>query len=349
MAALAFAFVLAGPAAASAASDVRHAGDSTRTAADVRSYWTPQRMENAKPVGPLKVSAPAPATAEEAPTLQAGSIPYTSGELTDTVSFPNRVHGKVFFSRSGGNFVCSGTAVNAPNLSLVISAGHCVRNDGVWASNWAFVPGYRNGSRPYGTWAATDIAAPSPWVTSEDLRYDVGTAVVAANGSGQALQSVVGARAILFNQPEPVSGAVRSFGYPAQAPFNGSKLRFCDSSLGYRDPLTSDPQTMGIGCDMTGGSSGGGWVAGDSVISVNSYGRPSNPEVMHGPYFGSTIQALYDAVDGEAAGGPTSPAAGPTTTAPSQPAAISRKKCKKRKKQSGTTKRGRKKRCKRVR
>jgi V8-like Glu-specific endopeptidase len=346
-AAVATVFVLSAPAGASAAPGVVDAGDSARTAAEVRRYWTPKRMENATPVKLLKVDAPAPSADDRggAPSARVGPIGYTSGELTDTLGFPNRVHGKVFFSRGGGNFVCSGTAVSAPNLSVVITAGHCLRFQGLWASSWAFVPGYRNGSGPYGTWAATGLAAPSAWVSSEDLRYDVGAAVVATNGSGQALQQVVGARGILFNQP--VSGPVRSYGYPAVSPFDGSKLRYCDSTLGYRDPLTSSPQTMGIGCDMTGGSSGGGWVTGDpasgAVNSVNSYTRPGITEVMHGPYFGSTAQALYDSVDGDPPGGPGTPAAGPGAIGlGQQQAAAPRAKCKKPKKKRG----GKRKRCK---
>jgi V8-like Glu-specific endopeptidase len=351
-AALVVGFVLAGPAAASAAPAVVEAGDSARTAAEVRRYWTPQRMENAKPAPvPIAGGAPSARAAEDggdAPVARAGSISYTSGALTDTLSFPNRVHGKVFFTRPGaGNFVCSGTAVEAANLSTVITAGHCVHYLGVWSTSFAFVPGYRNGIRPYGTWAATAEAAPSQWVSSEYFEYDVGAVVVAENTSGQSLQEVVGARDILFNQP--VSGAVRSRGYPAQSPFDGSKLRYCDSALGYRDPISGGggaPQTMGIGCDMNGGSSGGGWVIGDSgngaVISVNSYTRSSTPEVMYGPYFGSTAAALYDSVDGDPPGSGSSPAAGGPTTLPRDlvPAATAKVKCKKQKR------RGKRKRCK---
>jgi hypothetical protein len=50
---------------------------------------------------------------------------------------------------------------------------------------------------------------------------------------------------------------------------------------------------MGIDCDMTGGSSGGGWIAGGSVTSVNSYGYTTLPNVMFGPYQGSVAQSLY--------------------------------------------------------
>jgi V8-like Glu-specific endopeptidase len=256
------AFLLAAPAAASAAPKVSEAGDSARTAAEVRRYWIPKRMENAIPVGVLTAGGDGtPQAGDEGiarPDPRAGAIAYTSGELTDTTSFPNQVHGKVFFTRPGaGNFVCSGTAVDAVNLSTVITAGHCVHWDGAWATNFAFVPGYQDGNRPYGTWAATAEAAPSQWVSSKNFNFDVGAAVVAENTSGQSLEEVVGARGILFDQP--VSGAVRSHGYPAASPFDGSKLRYCDSTLGFLDPLSGGggaPQTMGLGCDMTPGSSG---------------------------------------------------------------------------------------------
>ncbi len=227
----------------------------------------------------------------------------------------------------------------------MITAGHCVHYQGTWSTNFAFVPGYRNGNRPYGIWAAPNaaLAAPSQWVSSGDtgFSYDVGAAVVAENGSGQALEEVVGGRGILFNQP--VSGAVRSRGYPAQSPFDGEKLRYCDSNLGYRDPFTSNPQTMGIGCDMNGGSSGGGWVIDDSgngaVISVNSYTRSDTPEMMYGPYFGSAAAALYDYVDGDASGGSPTPAAGGIPTAGFPTAVTVPKKCKKQKKHRGKRKR----------
>ena len=55
---------------------------------------------------------------------------------------------------------------------------------------------------------------------------------------------------------------------------------------------------MGIGCDMTGGSSGGGWVVGNTVLSVNSYGYTTEPNVMYGPYQDSVAQNLYTTAAG---------------------------------------------------
>jgi V8-like Glu-specific endopeptidase len=325
-----FAFALAAallgyPGAASAAGDVPHAADSPQTAQEVIDYWTAKRMRQAQPAGVTEVDSGA--DSGDAPVPQAGPpIPFTSAEVTDTNSFPNRVHGRVFFTGIGdngqvGNFACSGTAVDAANRATVVTAGHCVRLNGAWNWNFAFVPGYKDGNRPYGTWAASDESAPSGWVNSGSFRYDVGVAVMALNSGGQALEDVVGARGILFNQP--ISGAVRSYGYPAQSPFNGSKLWACDSTLGWTDPnFPGSPPTLGIGCDMTGGSSGGGWVITDGsgngyVNGVNSYKYTSQPDVMYGPYFGDAAQGVYSSLSTEAPGTPLgAPTAGNGAPAP---------------------------------
>jgi hypothetical protein len=44
---------------------------------------------------------------------------------------------------------------------------------------------------------------------------------------------------------------------------------------------------------MTSGASGGSWVAGTDVLSVNSYGYTARPDVMYGPYQGPEAQALF--------------------------------------------------------
>ena len=111
-----------------------------------------------------------------------------------------------------------------------------------------------------------------------------------STSGGSTLNSVVGGRGVAFNYAR--DQFYRSYGYPAAPPFTGERLWVCESQYSHADPSTN-PQTMAIGCDMTGGSSGGGWVVGDSVYSVNSYGYLTEPNVMYGPYQGSVAQSLY--------------------------------------------------------
>jgi V8-like Glu-specific endopeptidase len=256
-----------------------------KSKAAVERYWTGNRMENAIPADKTMSAAgdvvDRGGSAVLAPAVQVPP-PYTSQ--------PTSTNGKVFFSDGGSNFVCSGTAVLSGNSSTVWTAGHCV-HDGAsgFHTNWAFVPAYADGSRPYGTWTARTLLTTSGWAGGGDFSFDLGAAVVSTQG-GSTLTSVVGGRGVAFNSSRNQSYS--SHGYPAAPPFNGQRLWRCDSPLVYNDN-SANPPTMGIDCDMTGGSSGGGWIVGSSVYSVNSYGYGTLPNIMFGPYQGSVAQSLY--------------------------------------------------------
>jgi hypothetical protein len=252
--------------------------------AAVQRYWTPERMRNARQADRVLSGTFAPAASPGKKRTSAVQIapPYTSQ--------PTSTNGKVFFTDDGLNYVCSGTALLSGNKSVVWTAGHCV-NDGAneFHTNWAFVPAYADGSAPYGSWTARRLLTTTGWATSGDFSFDNGAAVVNLNG-GRALTDVVGGRNPAFNYTRQQTYAAH--GYPAAPPFNGQRLWVCTSPLRYND-TSANPPTMGIDCDMTGGSSGGGWIAGGSVASVNSYGYSTLPNVMFGPYQGSVSQSLY--------------------------------------------------------
>jgi hypothetical protein len=256
--------------------------------AAVQQYWTAERMREAIPAQKLRAGKPA-GKGKKGPKAAAQEIPppYTAA--------PTRTNGKVFFSDGGLNYVCSGTALLSGNKSVVWTAGHCVHDGSSnFHTNWTFVPAYADGSRPYGTWTARTLLTTSGWASGGDFSFDNGAAVVSANG-GQALTDVVGGRNIAFNYPRQQQYAAH--GYPAAPPFNGQRLWVCNSPLIY-DDTSANPPTMGIDCNMTGGSSGGGWIAGESVASVNSYGYTTLPNVMFGPYQGSVAQSLYTQASG---------------------------------------------------
>ncbi|WP_428843854.1 trypsin-like serine peptidase, partial [Streptomyces platensis] len=89
-----------------------------------------------------------------------------------------------------------------------------------------------------------------------------------------------------------------AFGFPAAAPYDGSKLIYCSGTT-FKDPLFS--QDHGLSCNMTGGSSGGPWFTtfdektGTGLqSSVNSFGYQFLPNTMFGPYFGDDAKNLYN-------------------------------------------------------
>jgi V8-like Glu-specific endopeptidase len=258
----------------------------SESASSVKSHWTADRMRSAKPAE-QRFGGTAAGKGKK------GALPWTSEEITTPYTqAPTSTHGKVFFTLGGNDYVCSGTALLSSNKSVVWTAGHCVNEGpGAFATNWQFVPAYKDGSAPLGVYTAEDLLAPSAWARSGDFSYDLGAAVVGP-ASGTALTDRVGGRGIAFNYNR--SQSFQSYGYPAAPPFTGERLWRCSSPLQTSDN-SANPATLGIGCDMTGGSSGGGWIVGSSVYSVNSYGYNNQPDVMYGPYQGNVAQSLYNA------------------------------------------------------
>ena len=232
------------------------------------------------------------------------TTPGTGSKIATPVLDPSapgtRAHGKVFFAVKGGsdpgNFVCSGTAVNSRNRSVVWTAGHCVFDEfgGGKSINFAFAPAYQGGETPFGLWPARELATTKQWKQSFNLRYDVGAAVVRQT-DGKTLQSVVGARGIGFDQPRRQDYDI--FGYPAELPFTGQIEYSCASpSKGTDSPGGTGPNTVRASCDMTAGSSGGGWISGRTLLSVTSYGYDSEPGILYGPYLSQTAKKLYKRV-----------------------------------------------------
>ncbi|GLW62649.1 peptidase [Actinomadura rubrobrunea] len=263
-------------------------------------FWTPERMRSAVPMEKLfkpkhdsrwKQVRRGQAQVLPPTTLSIpnGGSPWTGGgQVTQTA-------GRVFFTYQGRTASCSGNAVTSANKSTVITAGHCVKLDGAWHTNWVFVPGYDNGERPYGTWTASKTLATPQWTASEDINYDVGAAVV-NELDGRKLVDVVGGQGIAFNQPRRQS--MYAFGYPAASPYDGSRLIYCSGQT-IDDFLLSNDH--GLNCDMTGGSSGGPWFlnfnesTGTGIQnSVNSFKYNFLPNYMFGPYFGTDAQNLYN-------------------------------------------------------
>jgi V8-like Glu-specific endopeptidase len=296
--------VLAGASGAQARTDraptsaaaARPAAVTTTEQQRVTKFWTPERMRSATPMDALtlpagtrldRVRAGRPATAP-ASLPNAGAAWSGGGAVTHTA-------GRVFFTYTGRTASCSGDAVTSGNKSVVLTAGHCVKLQGAWHTNWAFVPGYDNGNAPYGTWTAKKTLATPQWAASENISFDVGAAVVNPL-DGRSLTDIVGGQGVAFNQAKGQN--MYAFGYPAAAPYDGTKLIYC-SGTAFNEWLgTGD---IGLTCNQTGGASGGPWFVQFSEStgqglqnSVNSFKYNFSPTWMFGPYFGADAQGLYN-------------------------------------------------------
>ncbi|MFD3696658.1 trypsin-like serine peptidase [Streptomyces sp. NPDC058646] len=293
--------LIAGALSAAAPSAAADAPSSFRQQ-HAQGFWTAERMRAATPLDITAVpGARTPVATSAAPT----SIPPTAA--ASPTAFPQaggawtgagavvKTSGRVFFTMGDRTASCSGDSVTSANGSTVMTAGHCVKYQGAWHTNWVFVPGYNNGNAPYGQWPATKTFATDQWAASEDMNMDVGLAVVAPL-NGQTLTQAVGAQGLLFNGG--YNKKMYAFGFPAAAPYDGSKLVYCSGNSGKDFLLTKDHS---LSCNMTGGSSGGPWFQDfneatglGTQVSVNSFGYTFLPNRMYGPYFGNEAKAAYD-------------------------------------------------------
>ncbi len=289
---------LAAPAVAGAVKT----GESPR---EVRQYWTQERMASAIPGDQLLAGVLPPVPGLGDLGLGGGDAQARGQVHATRVADPRkpgvRTHGKVFFTLGGLNYVCSGTSVNAPNKSLVVTAGHCTHGNGSYASRFMFAPAFDSGPSRFGRWTARKLKATPQWENSENIRYDAAFATMAER-KGRKLGAVVGSRGIAFNQR---GSSFDVFGYPAEERFSGQQMYRCDSNAQGTDSGPAPAPTR-ISCDMTGGSSGGGWVIGGGrVNSVVSYGYectiPIGPICQNeeegnlfGPYFGNDVKQLYN-------------------------------------------------------
>jgi V8-like Glu-specific endopeptidase len=183
-------------------------------------------------------------------------------EADPITAYPKSTIGKLFFTLSGRDRVCSASVIGR---STLITAGHC-NSDGAqnFATNRLFCPSF-NGA-PDATrdcWAVVSSVVSFQWHTSGDPDYDYSCLITATTGRTVAnkIGNVTGTLGRAWNFAP--SQAERTFGYPADPPFTGGTLQTTASTDWYTHDFTSGGQISKIiGSDLTGGASGGPWTLG---------------------------------------------------------------------------------------
>jgi V8-like Glu-specific endopeptidase len=241
------------------------------------------------PSTPLQVPGVAP---RRSTTARASSI-----RVLDASEAGTRTNGKIIgVDPKEGTYTCSGTAINTPSRSMVLTAGHCVVLEGAAASRIAFVPAYDHGARPFGTFEVRSVFVMPQWRHGENPDFDLAALKVSPNGLG-ALTDIVGARGFATSRSR--SAGFEIFGYPAAA-LKGEEMRSCRAHGLGSDPLTfalDGPPTLPGDCDMAAGSSGGAWLIDATYVNgVTSYGYANRPDRLYSPYFGPAIASFLRAL-----------------------------------------------------
>jgi V8-like Glu-specific endopeptidase len=240
--------------------------------------------------------------ANQAVTSYDYPAPYTRYENFDSYqTFPYSAAGVLFFTQRGVDFRCSAAVVGE---NAVWTAGHCV-HDGSgesegWSEDVVFIPAYNNGLEPFGRWEYFDLVTRVAWHSGADLRYDFGGVILNPNGSTQSVGDVVGSLGFAFNLD--TNQHWFNIAYPSESPFDGKEMQICAGSFARLAENLAFPTPVGMGCDMTKGSSGGAWIVNFSGASGNmNYVNGNNSfrytglgEEIYSPYFGEAAKDLLD-------------------------------------------------------
>jgi hypothetical protein len=277
-------FLVAAPTAAGAGKSgvVSHA-QSVSSQGKAVDYWTPERMrdaidlqspEHAAAVARGEVTAEAP---DDGASARAAPTDFETDPALDLL-YPQRIHGKIFFTIGGTSATCSGTVATSFSRDVILTAGHCLATPGpaigqvTFSQNVIFVPAYRNGAAPFGIYPATTLRTPAIWALEGDITFDFGAANV-LSPTGIPIQDQLGSRGVSFNRLSFKRQTFMIYGYPGEPAefYDGERLILCVSAFLGREAgtggLASGP------CRQQQGSSGGAFLLSNGLLnSVVSHG-----------------------------------------------------------------------------
>ena len=173
--------------------------------------------------------------------------------------FPYVAIGKLYFQTAAGQDSCTASVVRPNNI--IVTAAHCVYDttNNIWFNNFVFVPAERDFATPYGSFPAETASILPQWINLSGrpapgwLRHDVALLTLGRNAANQLVTRYTGWLGLSWNFP-----AVQhhfTFGYPVNFIDGEQYTYICVAESFWR---TTD--TIGMGCDMEGGSSGGPWI-----------------------------------------------------------------------------------------
>jgi V8-like Glu-specific endopeptidase len=187
-----------------------------------------------------------------------------------------------------GSHFCTASVVASPHKDLAVTAAHCMAGH---SGGISFVPGWREGSAPYGIWAVSKVYVDQAWASSASINDDVAFLVISP-AHGINVQQVTGAEQLGIGKLGSLP--VQVIGYPD----------------GQDQPLTCHgrtsvplPHQLEFDCGRyTDGTSGGPFLMGvqsatgtGTVIGViGGYQQGGDlPQISYAAEFGSNVAKLY--------------------------------------------------------
>ncbi len=265
-----------------------NAADEAEADAAVEANGTPTGADGAPPRGKVPAGlatrlmsdedadlAEAMVALEEYDAIEGDNFGTLNGQFSSTRVFPDaatttypyRTVGKLFFTIPGqGNFICSGSVLRK---RVILTAGHCVHSgtSAGFYSNFMFVPAYRNGVAPFGTWDWQYVATTPTWVSGgANFPNAADYAMIEPRDRGTSIiGNVTGF--LGYQTLKLFPNHAHLLGYPANHDSGNRMHEVTAQSL-----RKATPNAVEYGSDMRGGSSGGPWVQNFGVVSSGQTG-----------------------------------------------------------------------------
>lgn len=227
---------------------------------------------------------------------------FTSSRLVPLSAdrtYPYRAVGKLFFSQPGvGNFVCSASVIKP---RVVLTAGHCVHNGNGSSTgfyeNFVFIPAFRDGAAPFGSWNWSFLAVTNPWFSGGGgVPNAADYAMIEFNDRvvGTATRRIGDLTGFLgFRTLGLIPNHSTLLGYPCNLDSCAKMHQVTAGSF-----RSVAPNNVEYGSDMGGGASGGPWVQNfgapavgqvngsnrglNQVVGISSYGYTSTGPLVLG-------------------------------------------------------------------
>jgi V8-like Glu-specific endopeptidase len=186
--------------------------------------------------------------------------------------------GKLYFTTpSGGSSYCTANLISGNNH--IVTAAHCIYTRGQgFNRNFVFVPADRYGAAPYGSYGWTSARVPVEWINQGGRRWDVGVVSLANHPqTGLPASAYVGWLGTSWNHGYVQN--MHSVGYASNLSTQYTHVCSAESFYAANEGI----DVLVKGCDMTFGSSGGGWLR--NFLPYSHGGNHVNG-VVSGPHIG---------------------------------------------------------------
>lgn len=214
------------------------------------------------------------------PSSGSGGGHFTSSRLVPVSAdrtYPYTTVGKLFFTIPGeGDFYCSAAVIRNRVIATAAQCVHSGTSNPGFFTDFDFVPAYRDGVAPFGTWGWEYVTVPSAWTSGngklpsnadfalielEDLVFD---------GALRKIGDVVGFLGYATQRLRPNHAHLLAY---SSGHDNGEKLH----QVTAKDHKTQSPSNVLYGSDMRGGSAGGPLIQdfGDNAALVKWVGALS--------------------------------------------------------------------------